>query len=298
MPRMKMRRAFPFALLALIAVAACASLSGGAQAPAQPAKPATDQHGSTPYLILVANDDGVRAPGILAVAQALQSVGDVTIVAPAENQSGKGHSITITEPIFRDEVTLAGGIRAIGLTATPASTMKVALMRIVQRKPDLVVSGINRGYNLGLSTYLSGTVGAAREAASHGIPAIASSLEMPASDYTTAADMVARIARHVKENGLPPGVFLNVNIPHGPVKGVMLTTQGMTAGGKEGFEERKHPNGRTYYWNVFEEGGTDAPGTDVYATQGRFVSITPLKVPEYDAAAAERLKPLATAVAR
>jgi len=285
-----MRRSIPFALLALlIAIAACVSMSGAAQAPAQPSKP---------YRILVANDDGVRAPGILAVAQALQSVGEVTIVAPAENQSGKGHSITITEPIFRDEVTLAGGIRAIGLTATPASSMKVALMRIVQQKPDLVVSGINRGYNLGLSTYLSGTVGAAREAASHGIPAIASSLEMPASDYTTAAATVARIAQYVKDNGLPPGVFLNVNIPHGPVKGVMVTTQGMTPGGKEGFEERKHPNGRTYYWNVFQEGGTDASGTDVYAVRGRFVSITPLKVPEYDAAAAERLKSLATAVAR
>ena len=262
------------------------SLSGAAQAPAQPARP---------YRILVVNDDGVRAPGILAVARALQAVGEVMIVAPADNQSGKGHSITITEPIFRDEVTLAGGIRAIGLTATPASTMKVALMKIVQPKPDLVVSGINRGYNLGLSAYLSGTVGAAREAVLQGIHAIASSLEMPATDYTIAAEQVARLAQHVKDNGLPPGVFLNVNVPHGPVKGIMITRQAMSPGGKEGFAEFKHPNGRTYYWNLFEEGGTDAPGTDVHAVQGRFVAVTPLKAPEYDAAAAEKLKTLATA---
>jgi 5'-nucleotidase len=286
---MKMRRSWsplPFLLAAVLAVVACAPMFGSASAPAQPA---------APYRILVANDDGVRAPGILAVAQALKALGEVTVVAPAENQSGKGHSITIYEPIFREDMTLAGGLRAIGLTATPASTMKVALTKIVTPKPDLVVSGINRGYNLGLSSYLSGTVGAAREAASRGIPAIAASLGMPATDYSTAAAEIARIAEHVKTNGLPAGVFLNVNVPHGPLKGVMLTTQGMTAGGKEDFAERKHPNGRTYYWNVFEEGGTDASGTDVWAVEGRFVSITPLKVPEYDAAAAAKLKTLATA---
>lgn len=285
---MQMRRfssPLPFLLAAILAVVACAPMFGSASAPAQPA---------APYRILVANDDGVRAPGILAVAKALQALGEVTVIAPAENQSGKGHSITIYEPIFRDEHVL-DGLRAIGLGATPASTMKVALTKIVTTKPDLVVSGINRGYNLGLSTYLSGTVGAAREAASRGIPAIAASLGMPATDYSIAAAEIARIAAHVKTNGLPAGVFLNVNVPHGPLKGVMVTTQGMTAGGKEGFEERKHPNGRTYYWNVFEEGGTDAPGTDVYAVQGRFVSITPLKVPEYDAAAAAKLTMLATA---
>ena len=272
-------------LLLIVALAACAPLFGVAQAPAQP---------GAAYRILVANDDGVRAPGILAVAQALKALGEVTVIAPAENQSGKGHSITISEPIFRDEVTLPGGIRAIGLTATPASTMKVALMKIVAPKPDLVVSGINRGYNLGLSSYLSGTVGAAREAAFQGIPAIAASLGMPASDYTAAAEAVLRIARQIKENSLPRGVFLNVNVPHGATKGVVVATQGMTPGGKEGFEERKHPNGRTYYWNVFEEGGSDAEGTDVWAVQQGYVAITPLKVLEYDAAAAANLKKLAT----
>ena len=128
-----------------------------------------------PYRILVSTDDGVRAPGIAAIAQILQAIGTPIIVAPADNQSGKGHSIVTTEPIFREDLTLPNGLRAIGLTATPASTVNVAIRNIVTPLPDLVVSGINRGYNLGFSAYLSGTVGAAREAAMHGIPAIAAS---------------------------------------------------------------------------------------------------------------------------
>jgi 5'-nucleotidase len=220
----------------------------------------------------------------------------VTIVAPAENQSGKGHSITIAEPIFRTEATLAGGLRAIGLSATPASTVKVALANIVRPRPDLVVSGINRGYNLGLSAYLSGTVGAAREATSQGIPAIAASLASPASnDYTAAADATLQIARRVRETGLPQGIFLNVNIPAGTMqswKGFLVTTQALSAGGVERFEERKHPDGRTYYWNVYKEGLKEAKGTDTWAVDEGYVSITPLRVGEYDAQAAATLRTL------
>src|SRR5687767_3632439 len=116
-----------------------------------------------PYRILVTNDDGVHAPGIAAIAQILLAIGDVTIVAPAQNQSGKGHSIVTSEPVFREDVTLPNGLRAIGLTATPASTVNIAIRNIVKPRPDLVVSGINRGYNLAYTAYLSGTVGAARE---------------------------------------------------------------------------------------------------------------------------------------
>jgi 5'-nucleotidase len=292
MRRMVTRRSFlqlSFAALALAAGLACAQTLGSAQAPAQPA---------APYRILVSNDDGVRAPGILAVAQALQSLGEVTIVAPAENQSGKGHSITISEPIFRDDIVLAGGVKATSLTATPASTVKVALANILDRKPDLVVSGINRGVNLGLSAYLSGTAGAAREAASQGIPAIASSLAMPATDYSAAADATLRVARYVKEHGLPPGVFLNVNVPSGTsqaLKGLLVTSQAMTPGGTESFAEQKHPNGRTIYWNVYEEGGTAPDGTDVWAVRQGYVAVTPLKVPEYDPSTVPRLKGLTAA---
>src|SRR4026209_1771020 len=128
-----------------------------------------------PYRILISNDDGVRAPGIAAVAQILQAIGQIIIVAPAENQSGKGHSIVTSEPILREDLTLPNGLKAIGLTATPATTVNVAIRNIVMPLPDLVVSGINRGYNLGYTAYLSGTVGAARGAATHGGPAIGAS---------------------------------------------------------------------------------------------------------------------------
>ena len=166
-----------------------------------------------PYRILISNDDGVRAPGIAAVAQILQAIGQVIIVAPAENQSGKGHSIVTSEPILREDLTLPNGLKAIGLTATPATTVNVAIRNIVMPLPDLVVSGINRGYNLGYTAYLSGTVGAAREAAMHGVPAIAASVQEDGANrnYGNAAEEVLGVARRVKHQLFvsgPPGHHL------------------------------------------------------------------------------------------
>ncbi len=111
-----------------------------------------------PYRILVTNDDGVRTPGIAALAQILQAIGTPIIVAPSGPQSGKGHSIVMSEAVFREDLTLTNGLRAIGLTATPASTINIAIRNIVVPRPDLVVAGINNGHNLGLSAYLAGTV--------------------------------------------------------------------------------------------------------------------------------------------
>jgi 5'-nucleotidase len=261
-------------------LSACLLAPAGAQQPA-------------PYRILISNDDGVGAPGLAAVAQILQAIGEVTIVAPLENQSGKGHSITISEPIFRDELTLPNGLKAIGLSATPASTVKVALKNILRGKPDLVVTGINRGYNLGLAAYISGTVGAAREAAMAGIPAIAASTLTDVRDYGFAAEEVLGVARRVKQYGLPPNTFLNVNVPAAPAngaKGYRVTTQAMTAGGDESFAEAKHPNGRTLYWNVYTEGGTAPEGTDVWAVANGFVAVTPLHVGEMDPKLVDSLK--------
>src|SRR5678815_5702289 len=130
-------------LLSIVAAWACAPVVATTPAAQTP----------RPYRILVTNDDGVRAPGILALAQALQPLGDVTIAAPAENQSGKGHSIVTTDPIFVDQVTIAGGLRALSIVATPATCEKVGVRSLVTERPDLVVSGINRGYNLGMVTY-------------------------------------------------------------------------------------------------------------------------------------------------
>ena len=241
-----------------------------------------------PYRILISNDDGVRAPGIAAVAQILQAIGQIIIVAPAENQSGKGHSIVTSEPILREDLTLPNGLKAIGLTATPATTMNVAIRNIVKPLPDLVVSGINRGYNLGLTAYVSGTVGAAREAAMHGVPAIAASLqeENAIRNYGAAAEEVLGVARRVKQYGLPAHTFLNVNIPampQGGYRGYRITTQAMQNGGEEHFAETTHPSsGRTVYWNVFKEGETAPEGTDIRAVNEGYVSVTPMKLGEID----------------
>ena len=273
-------------LLALI-IAVCLLAPVGAQLRTPP-----------PYRILVSNDDGVRAPGIAAIAQILQAIGDVTIIAPSDNQSGKGHSIVTSEPIWREDLTLPNGMRAIGLTATPASTVGVALRNIMKPTADLVVSGINFGYNLGSASYVSGTVGAAREAAAHGIPAIAASLAMSASprEFGSAAEEVLfGVARRVKQYGLPPNTFLNVNVPPMPAggyKGIMVTTQAISRGGQESFAETAHPGtGRTIYWNVYKEGGVTAPqGTDIWAVENGYVSVTPMKVGEADPQLAESLK--------
>lgn len=249
-----------------------------------------------PYRILISNDDGVRAPGIAAIAQILQLIGTPIIVAPSENQTGKGHSIVTSEPVFREDLTLPNGLRAIGLTATPASTVNIALRNIVMPRPDLVVSGINRGYNLGYSAYLSGTVGAAREAAMHGIPAIAASLAEAASpqEFVSAAEEVFGAARRVKQYGLPPNTFLNVNVPpmpQGGYKGYMITTQALLRGGQESFAEMKHPgSGRTVYWNVYKEGVTAPQGTDIWAVANGYVSVTPMKLGETDPAQTETLR--------
>jgi 5'-nucleotidase len=277
------RRAFvKWLRLALLLSLACLAGSGSIAADAPQA-----------YRILVTNDDGIRAPGILALAQALRAVGDISVVAPSDNQTAKGHAISITDPIYADPVDLPGGIDAMALTATPASCVKVALASLLKEKPDLVVSGINRGTNLGLVEYVSGTVAAAREAAMQGIPAIASSLETAGHpDYAAAAEVTVRVARLVKAGGLARGVFLNVNVPAGKageLKGLRVTRQSELAG-LERFEERKTPGGRRYFWNIWEEPTTDTEGSDVWAVLNKYAAVTPLRVGEFDAKAYEALK--------
>jgi 5'-nucleotidase len=237
----------------------------------------------------------VRAPGLAAVAQILQAIGQVTIVGPSENQSGKGHSIVTNEPIFREDITLPNGLKAIGLSATPATTVNVAISNILKPAPDLVVSGINRGYNLGYAGYLSGTVGAAREAAIHGVPAIAASLaeDNAVRNYGAAAEEVLGVARRVKQYGLPANTFLNVNIPAPPAggyRGYRITMQAPQKVGDERFAEMTHPSGRTIYWNVYKEGGTGPESTDIRAVNEGYVSVTPMKLNETDAAQFEALR--------
>lgn len=243
-----------------------------------------------PYRILVTNDDGIRAPGILALALALQPLGEVTVVAPADNQTGKGHSIITSDPIFVEQATVAGAVRAFAVAGPPATCVKLAVHALMPDRPDLVVSGINRGYNLGMVTYVSGTLGGAREGALLGIPAIASSLAVEETNYAPAALVVRRVAELVRANGLEPGAFLNVNIPAGSdSRGLMLARQSRTTG-RERFEEQKSPGGRRLFWSVWKEATGDPEGTDVWATERGYVAVTPLRVGEFDAATFEAWK--------
>lgn len=257
-------------LLSILALA-----GNGIVESAQPARP---------YRILLTNDDGVRAAGLLAVAEALRGTAELTIAAPAENQSGKGHSITTSDPIFVDKITLPGGIAAFSLLTTPASCVKVAVGSLMPQKPDLVVSGINRGYNLGMVAYVSGTVGAAREGALMGIPSVAASLAVEETNYTPAAEVLRQVVEMVRKHGLEPGSFLNVNIPPGTagaVKGIQLTRQSRQTG-VERFEEQASPRGRRFFWSVWNEPTADEEGTDVWAVEHGHAAVTPLRVGEFD----------------
>jgi 5'-nucleotidase len=276
-------RSFRLQLLAavLVALAALATSLDAAPGAAQP---------PAPLRILLTNDDGVRAPGILAVAQALKGMGEITIAAPAENQSGKGHSITTSDPIFVDTIKLAGDLPAFSLQTTPASCVKVAVEALMAQKPDIVISGINRGYNLGMVTYVSGTVGAAREAALKGIPAIAASLSVEQTDYAPAAEIVRQVLVMARKTPLEPGTFLNVNIPPGTaaaIKGIQLVRQSRLTG-IERFEEQKSPGGRRFFWSVWNEPTADAEGTDVWAVEHGFAAVTPLRAGEFDPATYEK----------
>jgi len=243
-----------------------------------------------PYRILLTNDDGVSAPGLQAMAEALRVLGEVQIVAPAENQSAKGTALTTADPIHRTDILLPNGMRAIGLTATPATTLRVAVTKIALARPDLVVSGINNGVNTGLAAYISGTVAAAREAAAMGIPAIASSLVFKAAkdvdSFRAAAEVTVKIAGVVKTRGLPKGIFLGVNVPAGTVqtfKGIRLTTQGSSLGVQDTYEERISPRtGQPYYWNRIVEGADDIEGSDSWAMPNGYVAVTPYRVGEFD----------------
>jgi 5'-nucleotidase len=247
------------------------------------------------YRILVTNDDGIRAPGIVALARALTAVGEVTVIAPADNQSGKGHSLTLAEPIYVEAVTFEGVATAYAVTATPASCVKIALAALLQTKPDLIVSGINRGQNVGRVSYVSGTVGAAREGAIQGLPAIAVSLKLgqgTGESYAGAAQASRQIAEMVKTSGLPPGVFLNVNVPPGPpeaINGLRLTTQSPLTGTERFVEHSRPPSNRRYFWNVYEDPRGGTPMDDLGALEQGYVSVVPLRATEFDADAFNRL---------
>lgn len=271
---MKVRgRLAPPALAALLA-----ALLAVPPAAAEPPAPA-----EAPYRILVTNDDGIDAPGLAALVEALAPLGELTIVAPLDNHSGVGHALVLRQPVFVLRRQVAGR-PATALSGTPATCVRVATDRVMKgAPPHLVVSGINRGLNFGRNAYISGTVAAAREAALQGLPAIAVSLARAAHpDYGAAAAAAAEIAAVVKEHGLPDGVFLNVNVPASVTGGLKPARQSRLAGA-ETFEEHRNPYGRPYLWSFFRQPEAEAePGSDVDAVRGGHVAVTPLKASEAD----------------
>lgn len=224
--------------------------------------------------ILVTNDDGILAPGLRALAQGLASIGAVSIVAPSSERSAAAQSLTLRKPIFCEQIAE----REWAVDGTPADAMILAFHSLLPERPDLVVSGINPGGNLGENVYYSGTVGAAMEAAINHVPAIAVSIVYRGKDfdYQPAMRFVGRLAPLILREGLPPGVLLNVNIPH-PWKGGVRFTRQSAKITRNVLERREDPRGRTYYWlheqKVRE--GID-PDTDYAAITDGAISVTPL----------------------
>lgn len=229
-----------------------------------------------PLRILVTNDDGIGAAGIEVLAEALRALGEVTVVAPANGRSGSSHGVTSERPIRVRESTREG-MRWIAVDALPATCVRLAVERLLPSKPDLVVSGINRGENLGTVTFYSATVGAAREAAFLGIPSIAVNLAASEEmNYGVAAKVTAAIARALGRNGIPRGTFLNINVPALPLerlRGVRVTRQD-TRAPIDDFEKEAAPDGSAIYtprWEHLEPGGE---GTDIWAVRNGYVSLS------------------------
>jgi 5'-nucleotidase len=235
--------------------------------------------------ILISNDDGVDAPGIEALCNALSAVADVTVAGPSQNRSGVGHGMDFNKPILVRSYE-KNGIPWYSVDALPGTCVRLGLRALVREKPDLVVSGINRGENTGTVVYYSGTVACAREAAIQGIPAIAVSLENgPEMDYRAAASFVVELVREVSAKRLlKPGEFLNVNYPAMPkdrIKGILLTRQDLRPE-LEIYEKRSGPSGQLYYWPFFTESGPGDPKADIWALRNGFISITPMGRDETD----------------
>ena len=230
--------------------------------------------------ILVTNDDGIFSPGIKALARAMSKLGEVYVVAPDVEQSAVGHGITVRRPL-RFKHTAAAGldpIPAYRVDGTPADCVVLGVHLL--GRPDLVVSAINIGVNLGLDLTHSGTVAGAIEGTSLGIPSISFSLDVNSRDemdFGPGAKEAVRIARWVLENSLPSKVFLNVNFPVGNPRGVRITELS-THHYEDSVVEREDPNGVPYYWIAGKPTGSEDPGTDLWAVKQGYTSITPISL--------------------
>ncbi|MFQ6606590.1 MAG: 5'/3'-nucleotidase SurE [Fidelibacterota bacterium] len=230
--------------------------------------------------ILITNDDGIYAHGIYALWEAMQTVGKVTVVAPDTEKSAVGHAITISNPIRLQPVQRRDGFQGFAVDGTPADCVKIAVHALLESPPDLVVSGINLGANVGTNVIYSGTVSAATEGTLLGIPSMAISLDsMKDGEYTATKEVAINVAKKILQNGLPPGTLLNVNVPNLPpaaLRGYRVTEQGNVYF-KDRFDKREDPRGRIYYWMTGELVDPERHlERDSHALARGFISITPI----------------------
>lgn len=236
--------------------------------------------------ILVTNDDGINAPGLLALAQAMRQIGRVYILAPDRNWSASGHVKTLDRPLRVREVILEDGSRGFASDGAPSDCVALAASGFFDEKMDVLVSGINPYANLGHDVTYSGTVTAAMEAVIWGFPAVAVSLDQPDHygglvDFSTAALAARKIVLNVLREGLPAGVLLNVNVPFiefDKAKGFQVTRQGLRVY-RDRLDRRTDPRGKPYYW-VLGDSPTGIPetGSDVGSVAAGYISITPLQL--------------------
>lgn len=234
-------------------------------------------------LILITNDDGIMAPGIRALTEVMRELGDVVIVAPDKPQSGMGHAITINSTLRIHKSAIYGVLHEYSCTGTPVDCVKFAVNKIMLRKPDICVSGINHGSNASINVIYSGTMSAAVEGAIESIPSVGFSLCDPSinADFTSSKVIVKTIVEQVLKNGLPEGSCLNVNIPAlhiDEIEGIRVCRQAR-ANWVEELDERKDPNGNDYYWLTgrfknFEKGNEE---TDSWALENGYVSVVPVQ---------------------
>jgi 5'-nucleotidase len=242
---------------------------------------------STP-LILVSNDDGIHAPGLAALADALASLGEVWVVAPDRERSAVGHALTLHRPLTVEQL----GPRRFSANGTPSDCVNLALLGLMPRRAHVVVSGVNAGSNLGDDVTYSGTVSAAMEGTLLGVPALAVSLVQPGSpsSFRTAARVAARLTRLLlrdRERGVS---LVNVNVPGGRPRGIRLTRLGRRVYSGR-IEERRDPRGRRYFWiGAGPPAWEAADDTDYAAVHAGYVSVTPLGLDLTDYAGLRALK--------
>ena len=236
--------------------------------------------------ILVTNDDGVSAPGLLALVQEMRQLGKVSVLAPDRNWSGGGHVKTLDRALRVKEVRLADGTQAFAGDGAPSDCVALGTLGFFKEPIDLVVSGINAGANLGHDVTYSGTVTAAMEAVIWNIPGIAFSLgsQIPhpqSVDYSAAARIARELTGELIEHGIPKDALLNVNIPNLPydqIRGIVRTRQGLRVY-RDRLDRRVDPRGKAYYWIGGDAPtGVPEPGTDVGALADGYVSVTPLQL--------------------